>query len=702
MAFLPPTQAEVPPQAAPPSRLDSAIVAEIAKSGLTQMHGKAMKLRLADNAELAAMGRKPVKAMAIPYFGINGQPTGYTRYRYLEDPRNTWERLVTKTKQPRYFQPPGTGLEPYFPPLHDWMKVATDPKQQVIITEGEKKAAAATMLGYPTIGLGGVDCFSTKKDDTPLLPALMGFVWKERDVVIIYDSDAAHNERVIAATVRLGRKLYALGASVRVATLQEGADGSKVGLDDFISSVIREGGEPKKAVAGLLATASAELFEREIALHAFNEQFIYIRDLDKILVRDDNTLLSYDSFCRYMASYTHREFVDKKGKDGSVTREVKVMYTAPEWMKWQHRLTALRISFEPQKLQFHDGCYNLWPGLAIEPKQGSVALWSELLDRLFKAEDKATRKWFEQWLAYPLQHPGTKLKTAALLWSRAEGTGKSTILEVMKSIYDRLYVGMNDSAVDLGYTDWLVNKLFVGVDDCAAKNRDDHAAKWKNLITANDLIVQQKYVAAYKINLYANFLLTSNEANSLRLSAFDRRYFVYETENWGKSKEDRAAWFNEFYAWLAKPDTPAALLHHFLNLDMEGFSPDAPAPMTEAKEAMQSASLGPMDQWVKDLLDAPDAMLRLGGQPLKGDLWTADDLAALYNAHPGTLQKVTRIGMGMALTNAGTAKAGFGKQIVLGSGLRARLFVMRNHDTWVGATARACAAHYTSTRGGGG
>lgn len=697
-----PASAEAPSTTPRVGNVTAEIIKHVASSALTPAHARAMRLRMAEDAELQAINRPVLKTIAIPYFDLDGLPINFTRYRCLEDTRNVWGKFVTGQKTTRYFQAAGTGLHAYFPPFVDWQKVALDVTQTLLITEGEKKAASATVHGFPCVGLGGVDCFASKKDDTLLLPELQeGIRWEGRDVVIIFDSDAATNQNVLAASIRLGRRLFALQAKVRIASLPpwKDADGNlqKQGVDDLI---VHAGEEAAQALAEVIKEASAELFEREIALYDFNRRFCYIRDMDRVIVREDGAILQPEPFIkRAYVSETHYEYRIKETiKDGKTCIPVKTS-TADEWMKWEGRLTKKTLDFEPTGGELTERGYNLWRGWPVAPVEGDVKLWKELLGYLFGESPEQDRLWFERWLAAPFRWPGIKLKTATLLWSRAEGTGKSTVLEAMRAVYGSLYCPMNDSAVDLTYTDWLVNKLFVGVDDISAKTRDDHAAKWKNLITANRLTIQKKYTPSFEVTSHVNFIMTSNEPNALRLSPKDRRYFVHKVPEWGNQKI-REKFFDAFYKWLHSPEGPPALLHHLATLSMGDFAPDANALMTSSKLDMQDLSLGPLEHWLENLKDAPDSVLQIGSAIQRGELWSSDDLVALYNARSDRKSDISRVTMGMALTAAGVPCAYKGNQVRLSNKTRVRLFVVRNAEKWTSdeVSNADIRDHYESTR----
>lgn len=111
---------------------------------------------------------KPLPALIIPYFNPDGSPMTFERdgerlpfirVRYLRVPRS----FSTKSaKRARYSQHKGSGCRAYFTRTLDWSDVLSDPSNSLVIVEGELKALAGCLAGYPTIGLGGVRNFVSK------------------------------------------------------------------------------------------------------------------------------------------------------------------------------------------------------------------------------------------------------------------------------------------------------------------------------------------------------------------------------------------------------------------------------------------------------------------------------------------------------------------------------------------------------------
>ena len=224
------------------------IIEKLRESCLDDLDRKALMIAPADPAELKAAGHPEKMALELPYFDRDGRPTGFKRWRYLEETREGFE-LKTDAKPMRYVQPTSTISEVYMPPLIDWRALQADPNQDLVITEGEFKAAYCTRHVAPCLGLGGVYSWRSAKKKLPLLPVFYDFKWSGRRVIVAFDSDATTNHMVLAARVALCKELLALGALPYTATIEAAEDGAKRGLDDM---GFQDGHD---AVAGVLDAA---------------------------------------------------------------------------------------------------------------------------------------------------------------------------------------------------------------------------------------------------------------------------------------------------------------------------------------------------------------------------------------------------------------------------------------------------------------
>ena len=137
--------------------LDVSLIADLGSSGL---HPRDIAARTAEASELAAVSVSSIAiGYVIPYYNIQGKPLPFYRVKLLDH-------------VPKYKQPKKSSAHIYFPPNFQQTlakHIKTNPeKPYVIITEGEKKSAAACKMGFPAVGLGGVDSWRTRSFVLPI------------------------------------------------------------------------------------------------------------------------------------------------------------------------------------------------------------------------------------------------------------------------------------------------------------------------------------------------------------------------------------------------------------------------------------------------------------------------------------------------------------------------------------------------------
>lgn len=181
------------------TKLSPATLADLSKSGLTAKDAKNNLIRDVSAEELLEIYNKAKKALGqssvknlngargyeIPYFGIDGEPTGFCRYKLLVP-------FITRDgKAIKYLQLPGTKPHFYMPRSLNWKKLAEDVTEPLYVVEGEKKALAVAKLGLPVIGLGGIWSWRNREDDdsSELISDFNLIDWKGRKTIIAFDAD---------------------------------------------------------------------------------------------------------------------------------------------------------------------------------------------------------------------------------------------------------------------------------------------------------------------------------------------------------------------------------------------------------------------------------------------------------------------------------------------------------------------------------
>ena len=622
----------------------------------------------------------------IPYFDIDGKQTKFWRYRYLKPPAQTGFAALAK-KPLRYVQPGKTVNEIYLPPVVKWRDVAAEPLQPIVITEGEFKAACVSInTDHPCIGLGGVWSWKAQRERLPILPMFKQIKWTGRPVFICFDSDAVTNPMVMQAENALAKALTGLGAEPYVVRLPATEDGKKQGVDDFI---VAQGPD---AFDELLENLEPWSSAKE--LHELNEEVVYVRYPGLIMEMNTLERMSCRSFVdhAYANRVYYEEQTDSKGN-------VKLLpKSAPrEWLKWGSRAEVPRVTYAPGEDRITEsGDLNIWRGWAVEPKKGDISLWKKLLDYIFSSAKPEDRIWFERWLAYPLQYPGTKMYTSPVIWSLEHGTGKSFIGYSLFKIYGSNATEVTDEDLYASHNEWAENRQFVMGDEITSgESKRGANDRLKSMITRQLLRLNPKFIPAYTVPDCINYYFTSNHPDSFFLEDGDRRHFVHEVV--GSPLPD--SFYKEYEDWIGKPRVTgpgaAALFHHLLTLDLGDFNPMAKAPMTSAKAAMMNIGRSDLSTWVKMLRDDPDTVLRFDGKVIPFTLWRADDLLQLYD-HDGK-SKVTANGLARELTRQSFRKVANGNGVTTMDG-QVRLWAVRHTEKYMKMTAAELGPEYDRER----
>lgn len=647
---------------------------KLASSGLSTSQAERLGIYEVPSAKLVNSHFDARPALMLPYMGFDKKPLRahpgwpeFIRGRYLDKGTGIAAMTTDKGDQ-RYCQPPRTGVCAYFPTLLNWQEIADDSELPIFITEGELKAAAGCAEEWATIGLGGVWNFRSSKEGYFFLPELERIEWKRRPVYIVYDSDFATNQSVCFAVNALADELAERGALPHTILLPDVKDDGKTGLDDFLLQAGE--GEFDRLIGEAQPLTMAK------SLWRMNSQVVYVRNPGLMVEIDSGLKMTPGAFKEHSTWSTATTSEQKMDAEGSVA--IKKVAAAPAWLKWPMRRNVERVTYAPGEERItQDNEFNQWTGWGMAPKPGDIKPFLQLTKFLFADMEPGVLEWFYDWLAYPIQNPGTKMFSCVLVWGVAEGTGKSLIGYTMGRIYGENFKEITDEDLEDQYTAWAENRQFVMGDEVSGDDNRKFSSKMKRMITQRSMTINIKHIPQYTVPDCINYYFTANHADTFFLGDKDRRNLVVEVT--GAPLADK--FYKAYDAWLWGSG-PAHLMHWLLERKIgKAFNPNARPPDTAAKRRMIRAGKGELTGWVSDLLEHPSQFLVLGKMKHTRDMFTAGELLSMYlNKHPNA--KATTIGIGKALSNAGVPQADGGSPIRAPDGTQGRYYIIRNVDRW--------------------
>ena len=270
-----------------------------------------------------------------------------------------------------------------------------------------------------------------------------------------------------------------------------------------------------------------------------------------------------------------------------------------DWQESPYRriVRPSEVGFDPTGQDTAVTC-NLYAGWPTTPKPGNCERLLDLL-RYMCSEDRdpdALFKWVLRWIAYPIQHPGAKMKSTLVIHG-PQGAGKNLFFEAVMKIYGEYGDVLDQSAVEDKFNDWASRKLFMIADEVVARSDVYHIKnKLKALITGDRIRINPKNFAAYWERNHLNLVFLSNEAMPVVLEEDDRRHCVI----WTPGKETR-----QYYAAVMAEIAAGgieALHDYLLHLDLGDFDAGTNPPKTDAKSELVKLGLDSPIRFHDDLI----------------------------------------------------------------------------------------------------
>lgn len=279
------------------------------------------------------------------------------------------------------------------------------------------------------------------------------------------------------------------------------------------------------------------------ALVLYMNSFIkYNKKTSEYLYDDPDDCSEYASLTYYKqkdASETfccHEIFVP--GQDGE---KGKMFNPFSLWRKNPVRNVVSGITFDPSPYA-PKNYHNLFQGFRVDETQtldiDMVSAEIEvkpLLDHIKYVWCKGNQQFYDfvlNWFSFIVQRPYKKIGVLLCVKSK-EGSGKGIVFDYMRHILGgRLYAQINSLDAITGKNNSILEgRLLINGDEVIWGGSVKDGNAMKGIITEEEIWIEEKYRAKYKVKNTTAFCMSSNEDRAMSAREGDRRSFGLELSN---------------------------------------------------------------------------------------------------------------------------------------------------------------------------
>ena len=342
----------------------------------------------------------------------------------------------------------------------------------------------------------------------------------------------------------------------------------------------------------------------------------YIQDIHRILT-PRGISLDPQQFRASYGGYTFQ--MDEKGD--RTTRNAWEAFTESQLVRFPKADTScFRPDEKPGALIDVEGlrAVNAYKDIETPRKVGDLGPFTRHLAKLLP--DDRDREIVISYMAAIVQHKGVKFQWTPLIQG-APGNGKTLLTRCVAFAVSKRYSHLpNANDITNKFNGWLVNKLFIGVEDIyVPENKKEVLEELKPMITNERQDIQFKGSDQVTKDICANFILNSNHKDAIRKTRDDRRFAVFFTAQ--QTKEDikrdgmDGNYFPDLYAWLNKEGY--AIVNEFLSTYQieDEYNPATKchrAPETSSTFEALAVGLGSVEQEIMEAI-AEDRLGFSGG-----------------------------------------------------------------------------------------
>lgn len=263
-----------------------------------------------------------------------------------------------------------------------------------------------------------------------------------------------------------------------------------------------------------------------------------------------------------------------------------------------------------------DHVYNTFTNYQINEAKG-VYEWkpTDNFDRLLMSlanNDPAMKDYLWKYTCKMIQQPAVLSKTV-ILFKGLEGGGKDSYFQALENILGQRYYSTVDTMDSMfgNFNSVIQDKILISLNEMTGKNGLDYQERIKQQATNQKNVINCKFQKPITQTNSIHLFVNSNHDAPVNISVTDRRFVVCKTSNDlvvktnDKAKQaNNIKFWNQFYDDITCINWQKSLYSRFMNEDISKFQAHVDAPKTSELEMMKSKNINPVDQYMKELIDA--------------------------------------------------------------------------------------------------
>lgn len=244
--------------------------------------------------------------------------------------------------------------------------------------------------------------------------------------------------------------------------------------------------------------------------------------------------------------------------------------------------------------------YNLWRGFAVDPQPGT---WDRIrihVEEVLANDDARHADYILKWVAWTLQNPHRPARVALVFQSDQEGVGKGAFCNALVKLFGPHGLRIQDMMQLCGrFNAHLRNCCLLFADEAVSPGSEGESSL-KGYITEPTIPIERKGVDVVQAENHLHIVISSNNRAIVPAGLSARRFAVFHV---GDQHAGDHGYFDRLFEEINGRGL-SAMLYDLLQMDLEGWHPEAARPNTDALSRQKVESLGPVEAtWFDVLLE---------------------------------------------------------------------------------------------------